>query len=354
VFELTLSKFLRILSCALVTISIACVVAVKKRGEREAPQPPVDFVVVSINTGTTDRLKHDLGTPDGYSSDEANTSKHFYGNGLAWGAAIDAMQAYVRRVAPQIVFFQEIFDSVKCETIPEDARVGFVCEGWASNDQSVVRTVLGPGYSISCIPGRSDKCLAVDVAFGAIEGCPIGSICPTGLKGTPVPGCGGAARHGFALIELAGGGSIGVIGYHATSGAEPDDSECRIRQQRQIQRDFGALANGEEVARVLLGDFNTDPVRDIETDESARQLSEWIRESPLDFISDVGVEAIETYPGRGNIDHVLGDGIKGACRYPGIGGLPPVLEMTYFDHVPIECRVQLTDISGSRIRRAPR
>ena len=172
-----------------------------------------------------------------------------------------------------------------------------------------------------------------------IEGCSSGSECVDGLPGTPVPGCGGAARHGIARVMLKNGSSLGVAAYHATSGSDPEDITCRVRQQKQIKRDLADASVEGELGWLVLGDFNTDPVRDARKDESARHLQSWIASTEFSFLTDVGASVPETYPGRGNIDHVIGAGIEGACISPGVDGQPSLLDAVYFDHVPIECRV---------------
>ena len=67
-----------------------------RRGEVDGSS----FVVMTFNTGTTLRLRHDDPPDDGYTSAEARISDAWYGNGLAWRAAVKAVQRFLRKVDP--------------------------------------------------------------------------------------------------------------------------------------------------------------------------------------------------------------------------------------------------------------
>ncbi len=297
------------------------------------------ITVITFNTGTTHWLPHNRDRADGYTSREANISRKYYQNGLSWSPAIRAVSRYLAAAKPDIIALQEIFHSDECESIPETQRRGFVCDGWKKGDPTVARTILGEDYTIACIPGRADKCLSVRVGFGAIRGCQPGSFCIDGLAGTPVANCGGAARHGLATIEHIGGGSIVAVAYHATSGLQRKDSRCRIRQVDQIRADLEKLDSTSQLGTIVLGDFNIDPVRNVDSDESAAHLANWVETSAFEFYSEIDENVEDTYPYRGKIDHVLGKGFDGDCRSPGSGDIAPVFDRLYFDHQPIECRL---------------
>lgn len=307
--------------------------------EKAANAEADPITVIRFNTGTTQRLPHDQDRTDGYTSREAYISKEYYGNGLSWPPAIRAARAYLAASMPDIISLQEIFHSEECESIPDAQRRGFVCDGWEKGDPTVARTILGENYAIACMPGRPDKCLAVHVGFGAIRGCPPGSFCIDGLVGTPVAGCGRAARHGLVSIDLVAGGSLVAVAYHATSGLQPKDRQCRIHQIDQIRADLGKLGSRSQRAVIVLGDFNTDPVRNFNFDDSAAHLFEWVKTSAFEFYSEIDEDVEDIYPGRGKIDHVLGTGFEGDCRSPGSGENAPVFGRLYFDHRPIECRL---------------
>jgi len=301
----------------------------------------VEFVAVTYNVGTNPALAHDADPGDGYTGAQAQIADDWYGNGLAWPPAIDAVAAFFASLEPEIVAFQEIFHSEQCAEIPLELRAGFVCESWQPGDPTVAQRVLGPGYQIACNLGKPDKCLAVRVDFGHFAGCEE-ALCLDGLDGVAIPGCGGGARVGRGTIELVGGGTLTVVNVHGTSGIGDADRDCRVAQFAQIfeSLDGEPAANGS--INLVLADFNVDPARWIGFDPSANLLE---LHAPVagggsfEYVSEVGFEALPTYLGYFNLDHLVSDALTGACTTPGVGGAPPVLGTTYFDHVPIVCAV---------------
>lgn len=296
------------------------------------------FVAVTFNTGTNDGLPHDGPPDDGYGSAEAAIADASYGNGLAWKAAIEDARRFFEELTPDIVAFQEIFHPGDCAAIPEEARAGFVCEGWKEGDPTVAQTVVGAGYQVACHVGNPDKCVAVRRAFGTLRGCD-GDLCLEGLAGAKVEGCGGGSRVGRGVIDLADGGTpITVVNVHGTSGILPEDQACRAAQFAQVFVDLG-LGDGEPAAsgerNVILGDLNTDPGRLEAIDESARAWNAHLEGSPFRHVTPFGPEAPPTYAGLFNIDHVVSDAFGGSCPAP-----KPVTEMVYFDHLPIVCQLQ--------------
>jgi endonuclease/exonuclease/phosphatase family metal-dependent hydrolase len=297
------------------------------------------FVVMTFNTGTTLGLRHDALPNDGYTSAEARISDEWYGNGLAWQDAIEAVQRFLRQVDPDIVAFQEMFYPEECSEIPERARAGFVCETWKVGDESVARVALGEDYQIAYHPGKTNKCVAVHRRFGTIRG--YDEKLPTNwLEGAPVKGCGGGARVARATIDRANGEPLTVISIHGTSGRKPDDQECRVRQIERIFVDFGDGKPGIRRNRnVILGDFNTDPGRVASIDKSAARWNDFVGPGKaFNFISKVGVDAPRAYQGFVDIDHVVSDTYQGTCRYPGVDkGSESVFKGVYFDHTPVVC-----------------
>lgn len=296
--------------------------------------------VVTFNTGTTDGLDHDAPPDDGYGAAEAAISDEWYGNGLSWLAAVEDARRFFADEAPDVAAFQENFFSPDCAAIPPEHQAGFVCEGWAEGDPTVVEYILGDAYQVACHLGKPDKCLAVHERFGTFRGCSA-RLCLDGLAGATVPDCGGGSRVGRGVIDLRAGGSLTVVNVHGSSGIADADVACRTKQFQQIFVDLGLgdgpAANGER--NVILGDFNTDPHRLAGIDDSAAYLWEQAGEGKrFHFITAVGPEAPPTYLGA-NIDHVLSDVFRGACRHPGLDG-PPVSEMTYFDHKPAFCTLE--------------
>jgi endonuclease/exonuclease/phosphatase family metal-dependent hydrolase len=144
-------------------------------------------------------------------------------------------------------------------------------------------------------------------------------------------------------VDLAKGGELTVVNVHGTSGIAQDDQDCRAKQFALVFEDLG---NGEPAANgarnVILGDFNTDPGRNADFDESAQLvLSHVGPDKPLHFITDVGPDITPTYGGFFNIDHVISDAFTGSCWTAGVSeGHPPVTETVFFDHKPAVCTLK--------------
>jgi endonuclease/exonuclease/phosphatase family metal-dependent hydrolase len=299
------------------------------------------FVVMTFNTGTTLRLRHDGPPDDGYDTAKARISDEWYGDGLAWRKAVEAAGRFVRNIEPDIVAFQEMFYCEECANVPPDAREGFVCETWSSGDATVARVVLGEDYQIAYHPGKPNKCIAVHRRFGSIRGYK--DDAPANwLEGFPVKGCGSGARVARAVIDREAGEPLTVVSYHGTSGLSPADQACRIRQIEQIFDDFGdgaPAANGAQ--NIILGDFNADPGRAAAIDKSAARWNDFVGAGKrFHFISKTGPTAPRAYQGFADIDHVVSDVFHGESRYPGVdAGSAPVFDGVYFDHVPVICTV---------------
>lgn len=296
-------------------------------------------MVVTFNTGTTEGLDHDGPPDDGYTSAEAAISDTWYGNGLAWADAVEATRAFIERVDPDVVVFQEIFFTGDCAAVPAEARPGFVCEGWSPGDPSVVQVVLGSRYQIACHPGKPDKCAAVKRDFGRFRGCE-DDFCLEGLAGAPLSGCGSGARVARGVIDRPNGDVLTLVSVHGTSGFSIEDQDCRVRQVEQVFVDLGDGEPGANGANnVILGDFNTDPGRAAAFDPSAARWNDFVNDSTsVRFITRVGASAPGSYLGTFDIDHVLSDAFVGSCVHAGLGdGPPPVFDGVYFDHLPVIC-----------------
>lgn len=308
--------------------------------EDEASSEP-SFVVATFNTGTTENLGQ-ASPGDGYGPEQAKLSDQYYGDGLAWREVIDDTRAWFEDSPVDIVGFQEIFHPGDCAGLPPEAKPGFVCETWKAGDPTVAQTVVGAGFQVACHQGHADKCLAVRKSFGTIQGCD-GDLCLGGLAGAEVPGCGKGSRIGRAVIELASGGDITVVNVHGSSGIEQGDQDCR---EKQFELVFVDLGDGAPAARgaknIVLGDFNTDPARMADTDESAALLAAQAGPGKkLGFLTAVGTDVPGTYAALFNIDHVLSDAFVGSCWVAGVtDGRPAVSEVAYFDHKPHVCRLR--------------
>lgn len=304
--------------------------------------PPGHFVVVTINTGTTEGTTHDV-PGDVYGEEQSRYSDAYYGDGLAWVPAVEALRAWLDALRPDLVAFQEIFYSGHCPEIPPEARVGFVCETWAAGDPTVAQVLLGAGYQVACNLGKDDKCLGVRRDFGRIRQCSDDHFCLEGLDGARVEGCGGGSRIGRGTIDLVAGGEITVVTVHGTSGVLPEDMECRRRQVEQVFEDLDGEPAANGARNVILGDFNVDPCRVPEwLDESSREWNRRVGDGEdFHWVSPCGPLVPPTYAGTFNIDHVVSDVFEGDCWVPGVtAGRDPVYPPAYFDHKPLVCELR--------------
>jgi len=294
--------------------------------------------VVTFNTGTSEGLPHDAEPDDGYTSVQADLSDAWYGDGLAWNAALEDARAFLAAVDPVIVAFQEIFYTGDCAAIPEEAREGFVCDGWTEGAPTVAQRVLGDGWQVACHQGKPDKCAAVRSDFGRFIGCEE-DFCLEGLTGPEVDGCGSGARVARGDIAQTDGRRLTLVNVHGSSGVGSEEQACRLAQ---FQRAFEDLVDPDPGARnLVLGDFNTDPGRWAGFDPSAAYLADQGAEGArLHFLTAVGEDVEPTYQGLANIDHVLSDALDGSCLPAGAGDLPSVSDRVYFDHVPMVCTVR--------------
>ena len=313
--------------------------------EADADLGGMHFVVVTFNTGTSEGMAHDAPPDDGYTSAHAALSDEYYGDGLAWIPAIDAVEAFFEAVDPDIVAFQEVFYSEECATIPQDAWTDFVCERWTAGDPTVAQQVLGEGFQVMCMPDHPDKCAAVNRRFGSFRGCD-SDFCLEGLDGFRVETCGSGARVGRGVIDLVEGGTLTLVDYHGSSGLTEEDQACRVRQVEQVFVDLGdgePGANGER--NLVMGDLNTDPCRLASVDPSAARWTDFVGDGlDFHFITDCGPRVEETYAALFNIDHVMSDAARGTCWAAGVtDGHPAVIDAIYFDHHPIVCDVWLPE-----------
>ena len=307
------------------------------------PAAPPYAVVVTFNTGTSEQMGHDAPPEDGYGTAEAALSDQYYGDGLAWQEVIDDTVRFFASVDVDIVAFQEVFYSGECEAIPIEARAGFVCEGWQPGDPTVAQVVLGEGWQVACNLGKPDKCAAVRRQFGSFRGCG-DDLCLDGLEGAEVDGCGNGSRIGRGVIDLVDGGQLTLVAVHGSSGIDQSDQDCRVLQVSQVFEDLG-LGDGDPAANgqrhIILGDFNTDPGRMADFDESAQAWNAHVGVGEtFQFISDVGPDTPASYAGLFTIDLVVSDAFAGSCWIAGLTeGHPAVSEVRYLDHKPVVCGI---------------
>jgi len=298
------------------------------------------LVVMTFNTGTS--LVPPAGAINkGFGKQQAAWCDEYYGNGLSWMALIEDARVFVEGVSPDLIVFQEIFHPEECAGIPEEARVGFICEHWKAGDPTVAQMVAGEQYQVACHPGKPDKCAAVHKRLGRFASCKA-DFCLEGLDGYTVDGCGKGARVARGRVEGPNGPLLTLVSVHGSSGFKEEDSECRVRQFDQIFVDLGdgeAGANGG--LNIIMGDFNTDPAAMADADASARRLLEFVGVGkPFGFVNAVGSDAEKTYGGLFTIDYVISDGCDGSCWTAGVSpGHPPVTDAVAFDHHPTVCNL---------------
>ncbi len=296
-------------------------------GVADTEAGPLEFLAVTFNTG-------------GHANGEDDVADEWYGNGLSWTPAVEQTRAFFDALQPDVVVFQEIFHSPDCVGIPAEFHAGYVCEDWSEGDPTVAQLVLGDDYQIACHIGKTDKCAAVRTSFGTFAGCD-SDYCIEGLAGGTVDGCGNGSRVGRGVIELVGGGELTVVNVHGTSGILPEDQFCRVDQVNQVFLDLDGQPGASGERNLVLGDFNTDPARSVLFDFSAQRWNDFVGDDlPFHFITDVGTNVLPTYAGVGNIDHQVSDTFDGECWHPGITpGYDPVVDFSYFDHVPAVCQL---------------
>jgi len=322
----------------LATATTAC----SSEGGGSPPPGEPGPIVVTFNTGTSEGLGHDALPDDGYYEEQAVISDTYYGNGLAWVPVVEDTAAFLAKVQPDLIVFQEIFYSGDCAMVPDEAKAGFVCETWQPGDPTVAQVILGEGYQVACNLGKNDKCAAVKRSFGHFVGCD-DDLCLDGLAGAQVQDCGSGSRIGRGVVELAEGGTLTLVNVHGSSGLNQEDQDCRRQQYVQVFEDLGTgdgpAANGER--NLVMGDFNTDPQINADFDESAAKVLEHVGDGkPFHFISDDGPEAPKSYGGFFNIDHVISDAFDGSCWVAGLTeGHPAVSDVLYFDHKPVVCEL---------------
>jgi len=283
---------------------------------------------ITYNTGTTQGLPHEADLTDGYGDAEALLSDTWYGDGMAYPPAIDAVTAFLARADADIIAFQEIFDPNDCPTIPPEAQLPFICSGWSPGDPTVAEAVTGAGYQVVCHPGKSDKCLAVHERVGVLQ---------DPLEGREVDGCGSGSRVARAVIP----GVLTIVSVHGNSGVTGEDQDCRARMVDEIFGGDAPLADAP--VTLILGDLNTDPGRWAEIDSSAAAWQANVGEgTEFEWLTDIGPDAEPNYQTLVNIDHMAGRGITGSCFTEGISeGTSVVYSGTYFDHHPVVCDLRI-------------
>ena len=87
------------------------------------------------------------------------------------------------------------------------------------------------------------------------------------------------------------------------------------------------------------GDLNTDPGRLAGFDPSADRWLDFVGEDRVfRWVSPIGPDALTTYAGGANIDHVASDTLHGDCLAPTVTpGHGAFTDIAFFDHLPLVC-----------------
>lgn len=290
--------------------------------DSDVPTLEPSYRVVTFNTGTTEGLPHDPAF-DGYGEHQAAISDEHYGDGLAWLPALEAVAAFIEAEQPDLIAFQEIFDPADCDTIPTELHAGFVCETWTPDQGHVAELVTGPAYTVSCHPGKTDKCVAVHERLGTVEGP---------MEGREIDGCGSGSRIARLQVPVLGN----VVSVHGSSGLGVEDQECRRQQVEAIFSGSEPLVG--DGPNLVLGDLNTDPGRWGTIDTSAAAWNDHVGQgAALDWVTDASDSSEPSYQGLVAIDHVASDHWSGSCFTQGVGDTAPIYAGVYFDHHPVVC-----------------
>lgn len=302
---------------------------------------PLELRVMTFNIGTTQGLDHD-GGDDAYTGEDAARADAWYGNGLSWRPAEQALSAFLATERPDVVVFQEGFYDPWCAEMPVEQRVEhFICSDWSPGDPLQIERLLGEDYQVACAPGQEDNCAGVRLDFGAVRGCDGPGFCEGALDGLETPGdCGRGARVSALTVDRPDGRALTVVDLHGTSGMGADDQACRVAQLTQVFEDRGdGRPAADGAANLVMGDLNTDPFALAGVDPSATFWAERVGEGlPFHYLSSSDDDGPRTYLGLTRIDHVASDTLEGDCKVPGATeGVPPVLDAVYWDHKPVLC-----------------
>jgi hypothetical protein len=261
------------------------------------------LVAVTFDAGTALDLAPDR--------EQALQSQAFYGDGLAWMPAIDALQEWLKELDPDVVVLQGLFPTERCAEIPELARPGFLCGEDGRGYGPVPLLLLGARYQVACHPGRPEACLAVHRRVGRLRG---------ELEGEPLDGCGEGARVAWGQIARERGPDLRVVSVQGSDGLSEEAQDCRLQQLEQISEAMDGRI------QLVLGGAGTDPHRFAAVDESARRWGE------LRLLSG----RAPTYRDLATLDLQASDAYEASCFVP---DTPELLDAVYFDHRPVVCQL---------------
>jgi hypothetical protein len=314
----------------------------------EMPVSPVNFTVMTFNTGTTNNILHgrdeEAGEGDGYTDAHAAENAAKYSNNLAWNPAEQALAQFIAERKPAIVAFQELYYDPWCADIEVDPQFDFVCNEYEADGPLQIERLLGDDYSVACAGGHPDNCVGVLKQFGFLPECGGAGPCLEGLAGmAPPSGCTSGARVGTALVELNDGRQLAVVNAHTVAGMTTENMACRKEHFQQIFEDRGdgnPAAFGP--ANLIMGDMNTDPFLLAGADPSATYLASKVGPGKaFHFVSSDSQVGPDTHATPMKLDHVISDALVGSCVVAGVSeGTALPMETSYWDHRPVVCEVE--------------
>jgi len=221
----------------------------------------------------------------------------------------------IRKLDPDIVALQEVFDIDWCGKMPPEKDDRKVCYEYTGRKIShQVRRMLGPDYTIVC-DGRSHfECIGVKNTLGSIVGCPPGEICrdrgslthgvPEGCDTKPVA---------FGIDVEIHDMLVRVVNAHPAASGE----ECRAEEVRRVFEGYGdvpplALRDRQTI---VMGDLNLDPFRDGSDSPDIMAWNSHVGEGKeYYYVSGPAEEdpPLPTNAGR-TIDHVVTNFASGLC-----------------------------------------
>lgn len=190
-----------------------------------------------------------------------------YNNKLCKSSIEREISVNIKKLKPDIIFFQELLH-------PDQ------CEGWAEQDTDLVcfdnsplkikiqpRRLLGDNYSIACFSRMRQEighhvgleCIAVHKDIGHIEFCDIGSLCLNIGRDDIVKEKCNPEFIVSSVVAYINNVRVTLINAHTHS----RNQRCRMSSINQLFRgDYGESPLASKEYTIIAGDFNFDPFRD--------------------------------------------------------------------------------------------
>lgn len=219
----------------------------------------------------------------------------------------------IRKISPDIVALQEVFDMKLCEGWKESSKKK-ICHKYDEREpKEQARRLLGDDYTIVCDGGANFECIGVRKTLGEVKQCPAGGFCNAGeALFAPVPdGCNKGASIS-AVDVVIGGTELRIVNGHPQATGE----DCRAAHLKRL---FEGADGAEPLASpsrklLIMGDMNTDPFR-LADDPSIAVWNAHVGDGRTFRYLSGPAEAAPHYPtcaGR-LLDHVITNFASGAC-----------------------------------------